>query len=228
MWSFHVNIYKETIFNCWRAVLEMIKFWKAHPQWKSYHVHLVTSECCTTKLWEWHFQFDNLVYWFCRYTYLVSKCQHKILSHLCLLTSIELRWPYDSLIFIVKSWYVERQSHDCLIFNGNPDTWKDHLYIATGNHLPGESSDEWICFMTLSFSRLLEVCLVTRQNYYFNLYSWVKILLYTLIPVFTVRTFPHNFYPILLFPGVCFLRSKSNRSMIKICNWQIKHRIKLS
>ena len=84
MWPFHVNIYKETIFNCWRVVLEMIKFWKAHPQWKSYHVHLVTSECCTTKLWKWHFQFDNLVYWFCRYTYLVSKCQHKVLSHLVL------------------------------------------------------------------------------------------------------------------------------------------------
>ena len=135
-----------------------------------------------------------------------------------------------------------------LIFNGNPDTWKDHLYIATGPCLQACLSfargiqsfyttlcigwkikcDEWICFMTLSFLRLLEVCLVTRQNYYFNLYSWVKILLYTLIPVFTVRTFPHNFYPILLFPGVCVLRSKSNRSMIKICNWQIKHRIKLS
>ena len=41
MWPFHVNIYKETTFNCWRVVLQMIKFLKAHPVWKSYHVHLV-------------------------------------------------------------------------------------------------------------------------------------------------------------------------------------------
>ena len=154
----------------------------------------------------------NLVYWFCRYTYLVSKCQHKILR--CLLASIEVRWPYDSLIFIVKSWYVERQSHDCLIFNGNPDTWKDHRYIATGpcsqaclSFARGIQSfyttlcigrkikcDEWICFMTLSFLRLLEVCLVTRQNYYFNLYSWVKILLYTLIPFCYILLFHSAIY----------------------------------
>ena len=142
----------------------------------------------------------------------------------CCLTSIEVRWPYD-----------------CLIFNGNPDTSKGHLYITTGPCLQvcflfarviqsfyttlcigwKIKCDDWICF--ISFLRLLGVHLVIRQSCYFNLYSWVKILLYILISVFTVKTFPHNFYPILLFPGVSFLRLQSNRSMIKICNrmaWQ--------
>ena len=142
------------------------------------------------------FNLINLVYWFCRYTYLVSKCQHKILR--CLLASIEVRWPYDSLIFIVKSWYVERQSHDCLIFNGNPDTSKGHLYIATGPYLQA----------CLLFARGI-------QSFYTTL----------CLPVFTVMTLSHNFYPILLFPGVCFLRLQSNGSMMKICNWRVKHRI---